>query len=275
MPTHASAEQVTALDGAVLLRAAALRDLPHGFFTRQGGVSEGPYVSLNCSVSSGDDPDALRENRRRVAAALGLGPDRLLGVTQVHGDVVSTVSAPWAPGEGGKADAMVTDRPGIALGVITADCAPVLFADPAAGVVGAAHAGWRGAVAGILERTLDAMRALGARPEQVIAVVGPCIGPNSYEVGPELREAVRAAEGVPNADAFFRPGEGDRLFFDLPGYCVARLRGAGIGTTGALDLDTLPDTDRFFSHRRRTLAGGGRIGHQISAVALPFGGAPV
>ncbi|WP_422865035.1 peptidoglycan editing factor PgeF [Endosaccharibacter trunci] len=243
-----------------------LRPCPHGFFTRLGGVSDGPFASLNCSVTSGDAPESLRENRRRVAHAVGVPPERLLGVTQVHGDAVISVAQPWAPGEGGRADAMVTDRPGLALGVITADCAPVLFADLARNVVGAAHAGWRGAVGGVLERTLDAMRGLGAEIGQVRAVIGPCIGQASYEVGPDLRDAVLAA-GTPEAERFFRPGEGDRFFFDLAGYCVSRLRDAGVGSVHALWRDTLAEPDLFFSHRRRTLAGGGPIGHQISVIA--------
>ncbi|MCQ8241726.1 peptidoglycan editing factor PgeF [Rhizosaccharibacter radicis] len=251
------------------VRAAAFGEVPHGFFTREGGVSEGAFASLNCSMSSGDNADALRENRRRVAAAVGVEAACLLGVTQVHGDAVVTARAAWAPGEGGRADAMVTDRPGLALGVITADCAPVLFLDPAVGVVGAAHAGWRGAAGGILERTLDAMTALGASVSRVVAVVGPCIGPHSYEVGPELRETVRAAEDGFDPDRFFRAGRGDRLMFDLPGYCVARLRAAGVDGAGWTGDDTLADEARFFSHRRRTLAGGGPLGHQISVIASP------
>ncbi len=256
----------------VFLADASLSPCAHGFFTRLGGVSTGPYASLNCSMTSGDDPERLRENRRLVAAAIGVPPEHLLGLTQVHGDAVVTVRAPWAPGEGGRADAMVTDRPGLALGIITADCAPVLFADTRAGVVGAAHAGWRGAVAGVLERTVAAMAALGATPSLIRAVVGPCIGQASYEVGPEVRDALRSAPLVgqrAGADSFFAPGRDDRLQFDLAGYCVARLTKAGVGHATALGLDTRADETRFFSHRRRTLAGGGPIGHQISVIALP------
>lgn len=256
----------------VFLTDDSLSPCPHGFFTRRGGVSEGPYASLNCSMTSGDDPDRLRENRRLVAAAIGVPASHLLGLTQVHGDAVVTVSAPWAPGEGGRADAMVTDRPGLALGIITADCAPVLFADMRAGVVGAAHAGWRGAVAGVLERTVASMAALGATPSLIRAVVGPCIGQSSYEVGPEVRDAVLSAPLVgmdPGADGVFAPGRDDRLQFDLAGYCVARLTQAGVGQATALGRDTLAEDTSFFSHRRRTLAGGGPIGHQISVIALP------
>jgi YfiH family protein len=246
---------------AEFLRADPI-GFPHGYFTRRGGVSVGPFASLNCSLSSPDARDAVMENRARAARALGTDPERLMGVTQVHGHDVATVSEPWAAGAGPRADAMVTNRPGFALGIITADCAPVLFADPHGGVVGAAHAGWRGAVSGVIEATIAAMVALGAQPDRIAAAVGPCIGQDSYEVGPDLRDAVADA-------AFFMPGRRqDRWQFDLPGYCAARLRLAGIGTVATLGADTLADDERFFSHRRRTLAGGGPIGHQISVIAL-------
>ncbi len=241
--------------------------VPHGFFTRRGGVSTGPFASLNCSLSSADDREAVLENRARVARALGAEPSRLLGLTQVHGHAVATATEPWIAGAGPRADAMVTDRPGLALGIVTADCAPVLFADTTAGVIGAAHAGWRGAVSGAIEATIDAMLALGARADRIAAAVGPCIGQNSYEVGADLRDAVLARAA---ADAvFFVPGKrADRWQFDLPSYCAARLRAAGVGSVVEIGADTLAEEDRFFSHRRRTLAGGGPIGHQISAIAL-------
>ena len=239
----------------------------HGFFTRRGGVSTGPYASLNANLSGGDDPAHVSENRARVAASLGVAPANLLGLHQVHGAAVITVQTPWQAGHGPAADALVTDRPGLALGVITADCAPVLLHDAAAGVIGAAHAGWRGGAAGVLEATVAAMAALGAKPARMTAIVGPCIGQDSYEVGPELRDAVLPT--LANAPAFFRPGRPpDRQHFDLIGYCLARLRAAGIADAHTLGLDTLADPERFFSHRRRTLAGGGPIGHQISAIAL-------
>jgi YfiH family protein len=160
----------------------------------------------------------------------------------------------------------VTDRPGIALGIVTADCAPVLFHDEAAGVIGAAHAGWRGAVAGVIEATLAAMAALGARPETTRAAIGPCIGQASYEVAADMRGAVLARE--PSDTRFFVDGRPGRWRFDLSGYCAARLRAAGIASVAELDQDTLAREDSFFSHRRRTLAGGGAIGHQMSAIAL-------
>ena len=246
---------------------AALDGVRHGFFTRKGGVSEShpgqDWGSLNCSHNSGDAPEALIENRRRVAEAVGVQPAHLLGVTQVHSADVVRVDAPWAPGAGGVADALVTRRAGIGLGVVTADCAPVLFADADAGVIGAAHAGWRGASGGVLEATLAAMAELGA--DSVTAVVGPCIGPDSYEVGEDMREQVLGLDA--SAEGFFRPGRGDRFLFDLPGYCTSRLTRGG-ARAGALGCDTLSDAEHFYSHRRRTLAGGGRIGHQISVIAM-------
>jgi YfiH family protein len=241
---------------------------PHGFFTRAGGVSSGRFASLNCSLSGRDDAAAVRENRRRAADALGLPATALVGLTQVHGAAVATVTEPWPEESRPQADAMVTDRPGVLLGIVTGDCAPVLFTDAAAGVVGAAHAGWRGALAGVLEATLDAMEALGAQRGRIAAAVGPTIAQPSYEVGPDLRDAVLARDP---ADArFFAAGRReDRWQFDLPGYCLARLQAAGAGAATALQADTLQAEERFFSFRRATLAGGGPIGHQLSAIALP------
>lgn len=240
----------------------------HGFFTRRGGVSAGPYASLNCSLTGGDMPEAVALNRERAARRVGADPSMLVGLTQVHGAEVVRVTKPWAAGAGPRADAMVTDRPGVALGIVTADCAPVLLADAEAGVVGAVHAGWRGAAAGVLEATVAAMRALGAT--RVRAAVGPCIRQPSYEVGPDLRDAVVGHDAL--MGKLFQPGaHADRWQFDLPGYCAARLSGlAGLDAADldVIDADTAADEVRFFSHRRRTLAGGGPIGHQISVVML-------
>ncbi|MEN0076940.1 MAG: peptidoglycan editing factor PgeF [Paracraurococcus sp.] len=246
----------------------AVTGLRHGFFTRRGGVSEGPWAALNCSLSGQDDRERVRENRRRAAAALGLERAALHGLTQVHGIAVAEIGeAGWREGEGPAADAVVTRRPGIGLGIVTADCAPVLFAEPEAGVIGAAHAGWRGAVAGVLEATLAAMERLGAARARIVAAIGPCIGQASYEVGPDLHDAVLARDA---ADArFLAPGRReDRWQFDLAGYCAHRLAAAGIAVAVAAGVDTLAEEARFFSHRRRTLAGGGPIGHQLSAIAL-------
>jgi YfiH family protein len=237
----------------------------HGFFTRRGGVSEGPYASLNCSLSSADMPERVAQNRSLVADAMGVAAERLVGVWQVHGRAVAVVEQPWLAGEGPKADAMVTNVPGVALGIITADCAPVLFADPVAGVVAAAHAGWRGACGGVLEASVDAMVALGATRANAQAVVGPCIAQQSYEVAADLRDAVLA--GSPHALRFFVDGRPGHWYFDLAGYCVARLEGCGVQAQ-SLGLDTCADEVRFFSHRRRTLMSGGPIGHQISTVVL-------
>jgi YfiH family protein len=238
----------------------------HGFFTRAGGVSEGPYASLNCSLSGDDRRDAVLENRARAAAAIGVAPGHLVGLSQVHGARVVHVTAPWDAGEGPAGDAMVTERRGIALGIVTADCAPVLLADPEAAVIGAAHAGWRGAVGGVLEATVAAMSRLGARTERIAAAIGPCIAAASYEVGADLRAAVLARSA---ADArFFRDGAPGRWWFDLPGYCAARLAASGVAAIERVAADTLAEPERFFSHRRRTLAGGGPIGHQISMIAL-------
>jgi YfiH family protein len=230
----------------------------HGFFTRRGGVSGGAYASLNCGLRSEDDAAHVAENRARAAQALGAAPERLVALRQVHGPVVLQADPGWAtPPE---ADAMVTDRPGLALGIVTADCAPVLFADVEAGVVGAAHAGWRGAVAGVLEATIEAMERLGADAARITAVIGPCIAQPSYEVRADLRDAV----GEPR---FFAPGRNEAHFqFDLAGYCAHRL--AGISRAEVLGVDTLAEEARFFSHRRRTLAGGGPLGHQLSAIML-------
>jgi polyphenol oxidase len=231
---------------------------PHRFFTRNGGVSTGAYASLNCSFTS-DDPVNVRENRARVAQAMGVERSKLLGCKQVHGIGVAVVQEPWTEGEGPAADALVSNVPGLGLGVITADCAPVLFHGD--GVAGAAHAGWRGAVAGVLEATIAAMRGLGA--EQIHAVIGPCIQQASYEVGADMRDAV-LAQGR-NAARFFTAGRPGHWWFDLPGYCLARLEAAGIKAE-SLGLDTCALEQEFFSHRRRTLRGETALGHQISVI---------
>ena len=243
--------------------------LRHGFFTRRGGVSEGPFASLNCSLSGADDRERVRENQRRAMDALGLPAGALHGLRQVHGVSVAEVDAAgWAEGDGPAADALVTRRPGVALGIVTGDCAPILLADAEAGVVGAAHAGWRGAAAGVLEGTVAAMERLGASRARVVAAVGPCIAQASYEVGPDLREAVLARDAA-DARFFVEGRREDRWQFDLAGYCAARLRALGLAAVEDAAADTLADEARFFSHRRRTLNGGGPLGHQLSAVALP------
>lgn len=240
---------------AEFLSHPVLRGFAHGFFTRNGGVSTGAYATLNAGLRSDDDPQAVAENRRRIQAALGARALRAL--RQVHGPRAVDAAEAWDALP--EADAMACAVPGIALGVITADCAPVLFADPVARVVGAAHAGWRGAVGGVLEATLDLMESLGASRRRIVAVVGPCIAQPSYEVTRDLLDAV-------GDDRFFAPGrDAAHWQFDLPGYCLHRL--SGVAEAHWTGHDTLPDEARFFSHRRRTLAGGGPLGHQLSGIA--------
>lgn len=247
---------------------AAMPGLRHGFFTRRGGVSKDGFASLNCSLSGKDDPDAVRENRARAMAALGLSADALFGLHQVHGTAVAVLEDGWTVEGRPTADALVTRRPGLALGIITADCTPVLFADAGAGVIGAAHAGWRGAVAGILEETIAAMCAIGARRARIVASIGPCIRQPSYEVAADLRDAVLARDAH-DARFFAEGARTDRWQFDLAGYCAARLDAAGVAQE-VLPYDTLALDHEFFSHRRNTLAKGGPIGHQLSAIAMTW-----
>jgi YfiH family protein len=238
---------------------------PHGFFTRAGGVSTGRFATLNCSLSGRDDPAAVAENRARARRALG-GPT-LVGLFQVHGAEVVAVDEPWGDDARPRADALVTRRRGVALGIVTADCAPVLLLDAEAGVIGAAHAGWRGALAGVLEATVAAMERLGASRGRIAAAIGPTIRQKSYEVAADLHDAVLAAD--PAHARFFldgdRPG---RWRFDLPGFCAAALARAGIARVTDLGLDTYAEPERFFSYRRATHQGAGPIGHQLSAIAL-------
>jgi YfiH family protein len=247
--------------------APGLAGLPHGFFTRHGGISTGLYAQLNCGPGSSDDPAAVQENRRRVAEALG-ARHGLISLYQVHGRDVVTVAEDYDLMQRPKADGLVTRRRGIALGILSADCAPVLFADTEAGVVGACHAGWRGALAGITDATLAAMEALGARRVNIRAAIGPCIGQTSYEVSAPFRDEF-LADADSNA-AFFKNGRRTGHWqFDLPGYLMQRLDRAGIATEN-LGLDTCSDPDRFFSYRRMTLAGEADYGRQVSAIALPL-----
>jgi YfiH family protein len=238
----------------------------HAFFTRQGGVSDGIYASLNGGIGSSDEPAKVQENRRRMAAALGAKHDALISVHQVHSPDAVIVEGPWR-GERPKADAMVTATPGLALGITTADCGPVLFADAEARVIGAAHAGWRGAVTGVLESTLTAMERLGARREKIVAVLGPTISQNAYEVGPDFIR--RFAEEVPGHVRFFREAEKpDHAMFDLPGFIGARLEAAGVGEFTNLGLCTYSDAERFFSYRRTTHRKEADYGRLISAITL-------
>lgn len=250
------------------LLAAGLARLPgiaHGFFNRHGGVSRGIYASLNCGAGSKDDPAAVRENRARVAASLGA--TNLLSAFQVHGTTALVIEKAWPPGTRPQADAMVTARPGLALGVLTADCAPVLLAEPHAGVVAAAHAGWRGALAGIVEATLDAMEGLGANRKRILGAVGPCIGQGAYEVGAEF-EAQFHRQDPASARFFTRTHEGSRPRFDLPGYVAERLRRAGVEDAGGLEACTYAQGEDFFSYRGSRARDEPDYGRQISAIVL-------
>lgn len=253
-----------------MLSAANLETLAgvrHGFFTRAGGVSEGEFASLNCGYSSGDDALRVETNRARALDRLGMPPASLCTVRQVHGTNVVVAREPQPRRPTVEADALVTDRPGITLGVLCADCAPVLLADQDAGVIGAAHAGWRGARAGVIEATLQAMVELGAAPERMGAAIGPCIAQASYEVGPELlREFTTDDPGC--ADLFEPVAGSDRLRFDLKGCLLLRLARAGIAAATALPDDTHADAARFFSARRTRQRGGARFGLLLSAIAL-------
>lgn len=246
-----------------LLNRAGIR---HGFFTRQGGVSTGLYDSLNTGVGSNDDPAAVAENRRRVAACLGGGPDDIAACYQIHSAVARVAEAGWK-GERPEGDATVTAAPGVICAVLTADCAPVLLADAEAGVVGAAHAGWKGALGGIIHSTVAAMEALGARPARMVAVVGPCISRDSYEVGADFQE--RFEHHDPGSGRFFAPGAAaDKRLFDLPAFVLWRLAQAGVGETAWTGEDTRVDQTRFFSNRRAFLNGEPDFGRQMSAIRL-------
>jgi polyphenol oxidase len=253
-----------------MLQAASLAALPgvrHAFFTRDGGVSEGVYTSLNGGPGSKDAPDRVVENRARMAAALGVPTDRLLTAYQIHSPEVVVVDAPWAPDQRPRADAIVTGRPGIAIGVTTADCGPVLFADPRAGVIGAAHAGWRGAVTGVLEATIGAMERCGAERSRIAAALGPMIRQPNYEVGPEFMARFEAADAA-NARFFRLSPRPEHALFDLPGYIAARLAAAGISRIEDLGHCTYADGTRFFSYRRSTHRSEADYGRHINAIAL-------
>lgn len=244
-----------------------LTHVRHGFFTREGGVSKGIYASLNCGYGSDDDKENVRENRARVAEKLSVEREKLLTVHQIHSPTVALVTEPWTPETAPQADAMVTATPGIALGILTADCAPVLFADKKARVIGAAHAGWKGALGGVLEETVEAMIRLGAERQNIAAAIGPCISQDAYEVGPEFRARFLEADEA-NA-RWFEPSDKDQhAMFDLPGYAQARLETADIGTVVMLGKCTYQDEKRFFSFRRTTHLGEKDYGRQISALML-------
>ena len=238
----------------------------HAFFTREGGVSQGIYASLNGGPGSSDEPAAVVENRRRMAAHFGLGAEQLVSVHQVHSPDVEVVTGPW-PGAKPKCDAMVSVAHGVALGVSTADCGPILFADSQAGVIGAAHSGWKGAFTGVVSSTVTAMEKLGARRERIIAVLGPTISAKAYEVGPEFVERFKAENRT--YARFFTPSERPaHAMFDLPAFIALRAQEAGIGRFVDMGLCTYGDEQRFFSYRRTTHRGEPDYGRMIAAIAL-------
>ena len=245
----------------------ALTGIRHGFFTRAGGVSSGLYASLNGGVGSRDDAGKVLENRVRMAAALGVEPRRLLTAYQTHSPNVVVAEAPWTTENRPQADAIVTRMRALAIGVTTADCGPVLFAEPRAGVIGAAHAGWRGALTGVIEATIAAMERLGAAQRQIRAAIGPMIRQGNYEVGPDLVERFRADD--PASSRFFGPARRDgHAMFDLAGYIAARLKRAGITEVEDVGLCTYADPEQFFSYRRTTHRAEADYGRHVNAIAL-------
>lgn len=246
----------------------ALKALPgirHAFFTREGGVSEGIYAGLNGGTGSRDDQDRVAENRARMAASLGVPAGHLLTAWQIHSPDCVVADIPWD--ERPKADAVATATPGIAAAVSIADCGPVLFADPEARVVGAAHAGWKGAVGGVLDSTLARMEELGARRERIVAAIGPLIRQPSYEVGPDFIEKLTALDAA-NERFLIASERAHHARFDLPGYIAARLAGLGVGTIDDLGLDTYSDEARFYSYRRATHRNEPDYGRLVAAITL-------
>lgn len=246
-----------------ILTSDLLAPVKHGFFTRKGGASSGVFSGLNCGLGSSDQKQAVVANRERVAKAIGIAPGNLATVHQHHSADVVAIEGPDNALQ--KADAMVTNQPGIALGVLTADCQPVLFSDPEAGVIGAAHAGWSGALGGVLENTVDAMILLGSTPENIRAVIGPSISQAAYEVGPEFFD--RFTEDDPENSRFFAGGLGDRMQFDLPGYGLSRLRAAGVTAEWTRHC-TYSDPARFYSYRRSVHQNEPDYGRLIATICL-------
>ncbi len=239
----------------------------HGFFTREGGLSAGIHAGLNCGYGSDDKSAIVRENRARVAEALGVGAENLITMHQIHSADVHLAARPWRPGTAPRGDAMVTTTPGLALGILTADCAPVLFADSESGVIGAAHAGWRGALSGVLEATVQTMEDQGARRDRISAVLGPCIAQDSYEVGLEFQaQFVARNRGFAG---YFAPSERPGHYqFDLAGFVMSRLAGLGLGQYNDMALDTYADDSLFYSYRRSCHRDEPDYGRQIAAITL-------
>lgn len=244
---------------------SAIPGLRHAFFTRDGGASEGLYAGLNVGVGSGDDPEHVRENRARAARHLGQAPEALLTCYQIHSPTAVVANARF--GDRPQGDAVVTAVPGLICGVLTADCGPVLLVDPVARVAAAAHAGWKGALTGVVANTVEAMRGLGARPDRMVAALGPCIGPDSYEVGLEFRATFLEQDA--DFERFFHPGKSeDKRLFDLPAFVLYQLVQAGIEACEWVGRDTLAEPDLFYSNRRGVLRGEPDYGRLLSAVVL-------
>lgn len=238
----------------------------HGFFTRQGGVSTGLFQGLNTGIGSSDDPAAVIENRRRVAAAMGGTPDDIAACYQIHSSLARVAEGAWH-GDRPEGDAVVTRTPGVICAVLTADCAPVLLSDPEAGVIAAVHAGWKGALNGVVHSAVTAMEALGARPQRIAAVVGPCIAQDSYEVGADFQD--RFEHHDPGSERFFVAGaSADKRLFDLPSFVLWRLEQAGVGTAAWTGDDTRTDEARFYSNRRAYLNGEPDFGRLMSTIRL-------
>ncbi|MBL8545791.1 MAG: peptidoglycan editing factor PgeF [Hyphomonadaceae bacterium] len=246
-------------------KAHVLAGVKHGFFGREGGISTGIYATLNAGTGSGDDPANVLENRARIAAAFEVDRDHLCGVHQVHSPTAVFIDGPWQ-GERPRADALVTKTQKLAISILTADCAPILFADVEAGVIGAAHAGWRGALGGVIEATVALMVEHGAARSRIAAAIGPCIHQPSYEVGPEFEAEFRAGDS--EFGSFFTAGAGDRFHFDLPGFCASRLKAAGIGRVETMPLDTYAESTRLHSHRRSVHEKAGDYGRNCSVIML-------
>ena len=249
-----------------VIRADALAGVPHGFLGRRGGVSQGICSGLNVGLGSGDEREAVRTNRRLAVEAVAPEAD-LVTLHQVHSATAISVSAPYPDDSRPPADALVTDRPGLVLGILTADCTPVLFADREAAIVGAAHAGWKGALAGVVDSTIREMEALGADRSRIVAAVGPTIARKSYEVDEGFFRRFTSEDDA--HERFFSAGKPGHYQFDLEGFVVSRLAAAGLGRIEALGLDTYSDPDRFYSYRRATHRGEPDYGRQIALIALP------
>ncbi len=253
------------MSGVDVIRADALAGVPHGFLGRRGGVSTGELAGLNVGFGSGDDRQAIAENRRRAIESVLPGA-KLVTVHQVHSADTVYALEPWPLEQRPHADAMVTDQPGLLLGILTADCAPVLLADAEAGVVGAAHAGWRGALAGVTDSAIDEMERLGARRKRIAAAIGPCIALPNYQVDDDFRATFVDAD--PANERFFMRSAADGLHFDLPAYIRQRLIDAGINAAETIHLDTYSNPDRFYSYRRAKHLGEPDYGRQISLIGI-------